>query len=55
MKMTHFDKEEARIFDILTSRIRYNPRYLTEDDLDPDLVIKIAVPNARLIPRADYL
>jgi hypothetical protein len=50
-----FDKEEERIYEIITGKLRYAQRPFTVRDLAPDLIIKIKVPHSEFIPRNDYL
>jgi hypothetical protein len=50
-----FDKEEENIYNIITGKLRYRPKPFEEEDLSPDIVIKIKVPSKQYIPRADYL
>jgi len=50
-----FDKEEQRIYQIITGKVRYAQRAFTVQDLAPDLIIKIKVPHSEFIPRRDYL
>lgn len=50
-----FDKEEERIYQIITGKVRYAQRPFTVRDLAPDLIIKIKVPHSEFIPRSDYL
>jgi len=53
--MPFSDREEERIYQIITGKVRYAQRPFTVQDLAPDLIIKIKVPHSEFIPRNDYL
>lgn len=40
------DREEQEIYDIITGKVRYPVEPFRDEDVHPDLLIKIKVPNS---------